>query len=406
MNKPTHRKHNQWHDYKSRSIYHITIVVSDRQPVLGKIIKIGPTARCELTPLGVQVSQCLVKIEALGKQHGRQLQLLAKVVMPDHIHFVLFVKQPMDVPLGTIIHGFKLGCNKALRQLIEQQAQGSHPNNSCPANSCLDKATENNEEERQSNPAVAAPALSTATATPALSTAVALSSSPSAVSGLPSHESNLTVPQYQRPQSCWLPNVKITSQRMLQEHALFEPDFDETILKQKHQLRHMIDYVHNNPEHRWQRSQKPGWLLPIRNIVINNRSYDAIGNVNLLGLSRKQVWIRSAWDEATRRNYMNQCIVEARKNKVLISPYISEHEKQVRDVALHEGHSIVQLVSNGFGDLEQCPGNLYAYCCQGQVLLIVPSEYPRIEKPGRISRQQCVVLNALAGEVCKDLCLD
>jgi len=23
--KPTHRQHNPWHDYKSRSIYHITI---------------------------------------------------------------------------------------------------------------------------------------------------------------------------------------------------------------------------------------------------------------------------------------------------------------------------------------------------------------------------------------------
>lgn len=34
--KPTHRKHHRLHDYKSRCIYHITLVVNDRKGVCSR----------------------------------------------------------------------------------------------------------------------------------------------------------------------------------------------------------------------------------------------------------------------------------------------------------------------------------------------------------------------------------
>lgn len=434
--KLTHRRHTPWHDYKSRCIYHITIVVSDRNKVLGKIVKTNNEARCEVTPLGIEVSNCISKIPYIGAQNGRKLQILAKTIMPDHIHFVLFVKEPMDIPLGSIIHGFKIGCNKALRKLLEKQQIMNCLGKTTPEDgelnktanelvdktNCLDKTTPEdgelnkiaeearnrsncfdkttpedeelnkiaNEAENRSN------CLDKITPEDG-ELSICL---PSMESGLSSHDNSLQTGPKQH--GYCQPDIKITSQRILNEKALFESDFDETILYKKGQLKHMINYVHNNPEHRWQRQQNPGWLLPIRNILINKKSYDAIGNINLLGLSRKQVWIRSAWDDSTRKNYMNDCIVEARKGKVLVSPFISENEKKVRDYALTEGHSIVQLVENGFNDLAQCPGNLYNYCTQGQILLLVPSEYQHKEKPSKISRQQCMVLNSLAAEICAE----
>ncbi len=410
--KLTHRRHTPWHDYKSRCIYHITIVVSDRNKVLGKIVKTNNEARCEVTPLGIEVSNCISKIPYIGAQNGRKLQILAKTIMPDHIHFVLFVKEPMDIPLGSIIHGFKIGCNKALRKLLERQNKESCLGKTTPENgelnkivdeaenrsNCFDKTTPEDKElnkiaEEAGNRSYCLDKITPENGEQSICL-------PSMESGLSSHDNSLQTGPKQH--GYCQPDIKITSQRILNEKALFEPDFDETILYKKGQLKHMINYVHNNPEHRWQRQQNPGWLLPIRNILINKKSYDAIGNINLLGLSRKQVWIRSAWDDSTRKNYMNDCIVEARKGKVLVSPFISENEKKVRDYALTEGHSIVQLVENGFNDLAQCPGNLYNYCTQGQILLLVPSEYQHKEKPSKISRQQCMVLNSLAAEICAE----
>lgn len=410
--KLTHRRHTPWHDYKSRCIYHITIVVSDRNKVLGKIVKTSNEARCEVTPLGIEVSNCISKIPYIGAQNGRKLQILAKTIMPDHIHFVLFVKEPMDIPLGSIIHGFKIGCNKALRKLLERQNKESCLGKTTPEDeelnkiadeaenrsNCFDKTTLQNGELNKI--AEEAENRSNCFDKTTLQNGELSICLPSMESGLSNHDNSLQTGPKQH--GYCQPDIKITSQRILNEKALFESDFDETILYKKGQLKHMINYVHNNPEHRWQRQQNPGWLLPIRNILINKKSYDAIGNINLLGLSRKQVWIRSAWDDSTRKNYMNDCIVEARKGKVLVSPFISENEKKVRDYALTEGHSIVQLVENGFNDLAQCPGNLYNYCTQGQILLLVPSEYQHKEKPSKISRQQCMVLNSLAAEICAE----
>lgn len=196
--------------------------------------------------------------------------------------------------------------------------------------------------------------------------------------------------------------LPITSSRMLGSHALFEEDFDETILRRKGQLQTMIRYVHNNPMHRWQKQRHPDRLVPIRGIMIAGRMYDAIGNLTLLGMARHQVWVRSRWDKTYRRNYQNECIVKARLFHTLVSPFISPHEAAVRDAALHEGHSIIVLADNGFSDYTQCPGGLYDYCVKGQVLVIVPSELPHICTKKSISRQECVMLNERAAEIANE----
>ena len=193
------------------------------------------------------------------------------------------------------------------------------------------------------------------------------------------------------------------SKRILEEHALFEEDFDETRLRRKGQLRAMIDYVHNNPTHRWLRAHKPHWLLPIRGIEIAGRCYDAIGNILLLGLPRFQVHCRYRWereqDFEARRAHQNESVLKARQGYALVSPFISPHEAAVRDFCLQEGHSIIQITGNGFSDFSQCPGELYDYCDRGQVLLLVPSELPHIDRKSGISRAECKALNDRAEEI-------
>jgi len=45
-----------------------------------------------------------------------QIKILALTVMPDHIHGILFVTEPLPVHLGKVINGFKTGCNRAARE--------------------------------------------------------------------------------------------------------------------------------------------------------------------------------------------------------------------------------------------------------------------------------------------------
>lgn len=372
--KPTHRKHHRLHDYKSRCIYHITLVVSDRVPLFGRMV--GETvdeARVEHTELGFAISEEIQALPSRYAKKGRQVKILAKVVMPEHIHFVLMVEKPMDVKLQMVIRGFKQGCNKRLRFWLEKVKMMAEVGNLNLPNGSSQTATAN--EQPNDSPQ-------------ALTTAGAQQELPSGIAAF-----------LRQLLSCG-------SDRILHEHALFEEDFDETRLRKQGQLKNMIAYVHNNPRHRWLKQHKPEWLCVTRGIVIAGRTYDAIGNVNLLGLPRHQVHCRYKWerdhDLESRRNHQNECVIKARQNYALVSPFVSPHEAAVRDFCLEEGHSVIVLHNNGFTEFSQCPGGLYDYCVQGQVLVLVPSDWPHDDRKGVCSRQECVTLNGYAEEICNE----
>ena len=472
--KPTHRKHLPLHDYRERCIYHITLVVSDRCKVFGRIVDrremagdqtwgtqqhswqkvmqqdgstlyISPegqqwteammaaTAKVELTPLGYDISKAIQSIPEEWGKKGIKAKILAKIVMPEHIHFILFIEEPMEERLQRLIRGWKQGCNKLLRKYLEGGGCGAgvknaaQPNgrskNSAPANPAL--ATESRAMSAPANPALATESRAiSAPANPALATESrsrerleklpsgsaaflrsAMGSSGSAAflrsaiacspedGAMASSPDKGAIPSF----------LQGASKRILEEHALFEDDFDETRLRRKGQLRAMIDYVHNNPTHRWLRAHKPHWLLPIRGIEIAGRCYDAIGNILLLGLPRFQVHCRYRWerdqDFEARRAHQNESVLKARQGYALVSPFISPHEAAVREFCLREGHSIIQISDNGFSDFSQCPGGLYDYCDRGQVLLLVPSERPHIDRKSGISRAECKALNDRAEEI-------
>ena len=100
--KPTHKKHHRLHDYKSRCIYHITLVVSDRVPLFGRIV--GETvdeARVEFSPLGQEIANAIQMIPMMEARNGNDVQILGAATMPEYIHFVLFVRNPMKEKLGS-----------------------------------------------------------------------------------------------------------------------------------------------------------------------------------------------------------------------------------------------------------------------------------------------------------------
>ena len=468
--KPTHRKHLPLHDYRERCIYHITLVVSDRCKVFGRIVDrrqmaggtqqhswqkvmqqdgstlfISPegqqwteammaaTAKIELTPLGYDISKAIQSIPEEWGKKGIKAKILAKIVMPEHIHFILFIEEPMEERLQRLIRGWKQGCNKLLRKYLEGGGCGAgvknaaQPNgrseNSAPANPAL--ATESRAISAPANSnsgtgpcamsAPANPALATESCSrerleklPSGSAAFLRSAMGSSGSAAFLRSAIACSPEdgamASSPDKGAIPSfLQGASKRILEEHALFEDDFDETRLRRKGQLRAMIDYVHNNPTHRWLRAHKPHWLLPIRGIEIAGRCYDAIGNILLLGLPRFQVHCRYRWereqDIEARRAHQNESVLKARQGYALVSPFISPHEAAVREFCLREGHSIIQISDNGFSDFSQCPGGLYDYCDRGQVLLLVPSELPHIDRKSSISRAECKALNDRAEEI-------
>ena len=106
-------------DYREPHIYMITLVIEGRKPLLGKVmgdptIQRGQSGgpRFEPTPLGWKIA---AEVEGIPRYYP-QIKIIAKQLMPDHLHILLYVKERLPVHLGQVINGFKVGCNRLYRQ--------------------------------------------------------------------------------------------------------------------------------------------------------------------------------------------------------------------------------------------------------------------------------------------------
>ena len=120
------------HDYTRPGFYHITIRVADGlgRP-LGTVVGTdADTAAVALTPVGEAVRrELLTAITA----HYPMVTVDAHVVMPEHLHFILVVRDPIvtaagrSTHLGQVIAGFKAGCNRAFWAATNQGPPAAPP---------------------------------------------------------------------------------------------------------------------------------------------------------------------------------------------------------------------------------------------------------------------------------------
>ncbi len=120
--KPSMKRRRVGHDYQSRCIYMVTLVVKERRPLLGTLTGDGETipAIVEPSPLGRAVIQNLVNIPSFYPE----IEVWTFQLMPDHLYAIFFVKERIPVHLGKVINGFKVGCNRAYRELVKGDLAG------------------------------------------------------------------------------------------------------------------------------------------------------------------------------------------------------------------------------------------------------------------------------------------
>ena len=116
----------QLHDYREPCIYLITVTTGDRKPLLGQVTGDVHVAKVVLTELGMAVRY---EINMLPK-HYPQVQVLQYIVMPDHVHLILRVKERLSdsLPLGNIVAAWKHACGKAYSAFINGSLKAANPN--------------------------------------------------------------------------------------------------------------------------------------------------------------------------------------------------------------------------------------------------------------------------------------
>ena len=353
-NKPTatsyKRRMNGW-DYTQPRIYMLTLATEGRQPLFGTLTgdpTLPATApegpHLQPTELGAAVLQ---EIDGIPRFYP-QITIIARQLMPDHLHILLYVRQALPVHIGQVVAGFKAGCNRRWREL------------GCPQ---MPQRPQQPQRQNRWTPNNAAPG------------SVALE--PGAVSG----------------------SVAGGSAARKNSGLLWEQGYHDRVLSNQGQLQRLVDYILDNPRRSLIKRHHPDWFRP-KQITAAGTTLHALGNLQLLqAASRRAVRVSNHITDEQRISQQQDLLTAARQGTVLISPFISAGERQVEEAAMQERLPLVKLLDNGFAPYYKPQGQDFDACAEGRLLLLTPYDYTT--QKVILTRSMCNNLNVLAARLCE-----
>ena len=293
-------------------------------------------------------------VDALQEMPRRypQVSLLEWQVMPEHVHFVVFVKEKLDRPFGALVRGFKAGAVKRWKSLRE--------------------------------------------------------------------------------------NAQTQDQRELVSTELPEwsEGFVDVILWRDGQLQAMLDYLADNPRRLAMKRADPGLFKRVVDLQIvlkigdaSSRfreelvgHFSAIGNRFLLEAPLAQVQVSRRFCRYRRitlpsggskiardaggepivelempeyRARRDELLAAARHGAVLVSPCVSDGERQIAREALSAGMKLITMLNKGFSPLQKPTGRYFDACAEGRLLMIAPCAWPYVPGEKPMTRFEATAMNRL-----------
>ena len=383
-------------DYRQRAIYMITVTLEDRRgEPLGKLVENGegyiaengesqspvPGYSCSglwriaPTPFGEAVLEALAEMPRIAPQ----VEIIAEQLMPDHIHFIVFVKVPLARPLGSLVRGFKAGAAKRWKAYYAKngESQGYIAKNGESRNYIAKNG------ESQNCP-----------------------------SSVPGH-------------SCAGGSVPAHSCAGLK----WAEGFQDTVLLHEGQLKAMIAYLRDNPRRLAEKRANPALFRRVARIELPldggriTGSFEALGNRHLLERPLAQVQCSRRFfayrREAKRgggmkiartpdgepiiesespeyRERLESALAAAGHGAVVLSPCISDGERQIAREAMKRRLPLVALKNMGFAKLEKPVGRYFDACAEGRLLLLAPAAWPYTTQEKPMTRFDATALNRIA----------
>lgn len=337
----------QWQEpggaWKGVGLYYITLTIPSRESLLGALVipdNDATQARVEAKALGRMLINALWEVP----NYHPEIQILHYCLMPDHLHAVWYVRREMKRGIRSAVQGFWQGIKQIGRAYSFIAPTASR---------------ENYQELLRS--------LQTLT---------------------PQLRAQLGDAAYYA-----LPPI-------FTEMPFIRP------MGQRRQLPATLRYIDMNPQRLATKKLKPGYFRVQTGIEIAGRTYSGVGNIALLQAEHyAPVHVRRMMVEAAEhgepqqmRDYMNDCVLAARRGTVMVSPFISPQEKQVMEVLLREGHPFIYIADNGFRDYYKPQDSLFDAVAAGRVLILSPWEYDADKR--HVTRADCVMMNQMAEEIC------
>lgn len=365
-------------DYRS-GYFFVTLNVREKFPILGSVrgrynasTRTADDVHLELTDIGRSVEECWQRIP----EFYPNVQVLSHVVMPEHFHGLLYMKPGGEQHLGQIIRGFMTGCTHGYwdalgipwREMKQTAEQGK-----CDP---LWEAKDHRGSKR-------GPSLF--------------------VRGY-----NDTIPI--TPEEV---DIKIDYIRSNPERRFIKGEcYDRfTIARSQHSVNWTKDAVIRGLQWDWKLNHYPEELemalIDIRSRLLRSPSditpdifLDYVGYRPLL-LEKRKLPLICHREDANRFSEQASAIMrEAHKGAVIVSAFISEKERQIKQLLLQEQLPIIEICDNGFSSRYKPYGKAFYACAEDRLLQITCWQY--IYRENYIcTRPECMVMNELARIISK-----
>ena len=181
---------------------------------------------------------------------------------------------------------------------------------------------------------------------------------------------------------------------------VFDNDFNDQILKPTRKLQVIYDYIRDNPRRLAIRRAIPDFFRRINALTIGGKTYQAYGNLQLLSNPfKEQVVVHRADGVEVRERMREMWLYAAANGGVLVSPFISPAEKEIRAAAEEMDGRVILITHMPFGERYKPHAHDFDLCCRGLLLIIAPTEPPVSDE---LSRSARLTMNALAATICDD----
>ena len=431
----------QWQEpgtaWRGVGVYHVTLTVPSREPLLGTLVipeRDPSKARIERTALG----EAVVGELYVMCRHYPAIRILQFCLMPDHLHAVIQVTRVMETSIRSVIRGYWQGVKKHGRAYSLALAAELNSDTTDEGNGnaeitdegngnaeTTDKGNGNAETTDEGNGNAETTDKGNGNAERrnggngnAETTNEGKGNAETTDEGGRDSETTNEGKGNAERRKGGNGNSETTDEgkgnaEKTKDGGYAFPVFTERPfirpLSRRGQLHTMIQYVRMNPQRLATKRLRPGYFRVQKEIGIGGRVYDGVGNMTILTadcfdtVHVRRTMVEEAQHGAMERlrNYMNSCVLKAREGVVMVSPFISPHEKQVMDVLLREQHPFIFLADNGFREYYKPSDALFDACAAGRVLIL--SAWPFDAQKRHISRAECVQLNAMAAEICDSL---
>ena len=367
----SYRPRNPGHNYYGAGTYLITLVVSHRSPLLGRLGNDVKHPEVALSPLGKAVKEAWDSIPEKQEAHGNRVAVLACVCMPDHFHGVIEVLEPMQWSLGDIMQAFKAACTSCWQQ---QMGLGNSCNRPISADCYGPQAPEWLREKAAR------------------------------------HASEGSI-------------IRAMSKRQRQEYytlvqkkqqPLFDDNYDDTVCIDQRHREAMIAYVHDNPRRAILRRLLPQMMQRSLHVQIGERDYGTFGNLFLLRWARKvQVQCHrlhpisgapyeSTDDFARQRQQWVDAIKQGAT--VIVTPGISHGELIMKNECLKNGYPLIHIQKDPINSYWKPERMRFEACANGSLLILAPwglESMPSVNGvPADTDYSRFHNLNNLAAEIC------